>query len=111
LGAGVFLLLVVIVVVGVSVVSWRPHTTHCVPICAVPHIGHGAIVVVVRVCVGCAAVAPHTFSLGPSSRSISSTREEKGFEDGRGWGGSLGDRGVAAFLELVGGGSGGGQVL
>jgi hypothetical protein len=76
---GLLLLVFVVLVVGVSVVSWRPHTTHCAPMCAVLHIGHGAVVFVVRArC--CVVVAPHTWGdrgQGSSSSSIAS-RGEKG---------------------------------
>jgi hypothetical protein len=90
----------------VSVVLCRPHITHCTPICAVLHIGHGAFVFVVRAHT-CVVVVPHTFVWEEaSSTSIFSTRGEKGLSDAACEGGR-GDWGLVAFLEFGGGRAGG----
>jgi hypothetical protein len=73
---GLALELLVVFVVGAYVVLYRPHTTHCVPMCAVPHIGQGAVVVVVLV-LGCAAVVLHTL-LGDSTSTTSSSMGSSG---------------------------------
>jgi hypothetical protein len=57
---------VVVAVVGVYVVLCRPHTAHCVPMCAVPHIGQGEAVIVGA----CAALMPHTWEFGGTEASM-----------------------------------------